>query len=281
MANTGETPRSVELGLLIRRFRIEAGLTQSQLASRMGKTSHSEISRWESGKIPLPEKEAAALIVVCGVSIADRERIFGLIHDAADPNWLTTGVDKQLALLREYENRATRIVTVYPLLVPGLLQTRDYSIALMTGAGASRGDAENWTDFRMARRDVITHKDGVEYLAIIGDHAIKRPFCTPDIALGQLQQLLDLGRLGNVTIQILPLDRGYSPALEGSFDLIEAERFKTVVHVEHYWSSTTLTDAKDVRAYMLAAEDVRRAAMTPASTMDLIQQIYRQMEKSV
>lgn len=61
--------------------------------------------------------------------------------------------------------------------------------------------------------------------------------------------------------------------------LIDSDRTKPVVHLEHFRSATTLTDARDVRDFKNAADSVRREdAMSPASTTELIARVADEME---
>jgi transcriptional regulator with XRE-family HTH domain len=269
MAGTRETPRSVELGARLREARTRANLSQQRLAELLGKR-HSAISRIETGKAALSEADAGAILGLLRVTGAERDEMLQLARDAADPNWVAPGLDRQLAVLTEYERTATTIINVQPLLVPGLLQTADYARAIMIGAGATRGEADQRVMFRMGRRDVLTRQGAVDYVALIGEQALRYQPCDPAIAVEQLRHLERMAALPNVTIQAIPLASRYTPALEGPFVLIDSDRTRPVVHLEHYRSATTLTDARDVRDFQDAADSVRRDAMSPASTTELI-----------
>ncbi len=64
----------------------------------------------------------------------------------------------------------------------------------------------------------------------------------------------------------------------GPFILMEFERAKPVVHLEHYRSAVTLTDGGDARDFQTAADTVRRTAMSPDGTAELIAEIADKME---
>jgi transcriptional regulator with XRE-family HTH domain len=278
MAGTSETPRSVELGARLREARTRANLSQQKLADLLGK-QHSAISRIETGKAALSEADAGAILGLLRVTGAERDEMLQLARDAADPNWVAPGLDRQLAVLTEYERTATTIINVQPLLIPGLLQTADYARAIMIGAGATRGEADQRVMFRMGRRDVLTRHGAVDYVALIGEQALRYQPCEPAVAVEQLRHLQRMAALPNVTIQAIPLASRYTPALEGPFVLIDSDRTKPVVHLEHFRSATTLTDARDVRDFKNAADSVRREdAMSPASTTELIARVADEME---
>jgi transcriptional regulator with XRE-family HTH domain len=254
-------------------------MSTQALGAQLGR-SHTHVSRWENGRLTPSEADTGAVLGILGVTGQERERLLQLAKDAGDPNWVAPGVDRQLAALTEYERTARTITDVQPLLIPGLLQTADYARSIMIGAGTTRGEADRRVTFRLGRRDVLTRRNPVELVAIIGEHALRYPPCGRDVMLEQLHHLAKWAELDNVSLHAIPIDHGYSPTLEGPFVLIEFDRAKPVVHLEHYRSSTTITDASDVRDYQAAADTVRRDALSADRTAALIARIADDMERS-
>ncbi|MGW1677091.1 helix-turn-helix domain-containing protein [Saccharopolyspora sp. NPDC002376] len=278
MASTADTPRARQLGAELREARKASGLTTHQLGKLLGR-SHTHVSRWENGKLTPSEADTGAVLAHLGVTGDERDRLLELARDASDPNWVAPGVERQLAALSEYERTAQRITNVQPLLIPGLLQTADYARAIITGAGATRGEADQRVTYRIGRRDVITRRrNPVEFCAVIGEHALRHPPCDDVGMVDQLHELLKWAKYDNVSVQVLLADRVYTPALEGPFVLIEFDRTKPVVHLEHYRSSTTITDAGDVDDYRAAADTLRRAAMNPSDSTEFIAEIADRTE---
>ncbi|MGW3469789.1 helix-turn-helix domain-containing protein [Saccharopolyspora sp. NPDC000995] len=278
MASTADTPRARQLGAELRTARKAVGMSTQALGKKLGR-SHTHISRWENGKLTPSEADAGAVLGILGVTGKERERLLQLARDAGDPNWVAPGVDRQLAALTEYERTARTVTDVQPLLIPGLLQTADYARSIMVGAGTTRGEADRRVTFRLGRRDVLTRRNPVELVAIIGEHALRYPPCDRDVMVEQLRHLVKWGELDNVNIHAIPIDQGYSPTLEGPFVLIEFDRAKAVVHLEHYRSSTTITDATDVKDYQTATDSVRKAALSADLTASLIAEIADEMER--
>lgn len=268
MPRTNVTPRALELGLLIAKFRGRAGLSQTALAKQLGR-SHSDISRIENGKLGTDEAGLGAILGVLGVTGVELEEAVALQRDVANPNWMVHGVSRQLAMLREYEDGADRILTAQPQFVPGQLQTFEYSMAVMVAAGASVVEAEDAAKFRMARAEKVLSGD-VEYIAIIGEYALRYPACEPEVARGQLLHLHEVAALPKITVQVMEINKQYSALRHGSFVLIESARAKPVVYLEQMGGSSTLTDTKYVTGYKTAADSLRREAMSPAATTGLI-----------
>jgi transcriptional regulator with XRE-family HTH domain len=278
MPRSADTPRARELGAALRRARDDMGMTQRALASAIGRRASSHIARWESGELSPSETDTATVLGVLRVTGSERDRLLELARAAADPNWIAPGVDKQLAALMEYERTAERITDVSPLLIPGLLQTGDYARAIMFGAGATRGEADHRVALRLSRRDVLTRAEPGEFVALIGEHALSSAPCTPKVMLEQLQHMLRSARTDHITIQMLTMDGQYSPALQGAFMLLEFASTRPVVHLEHYRSSATITDTKDARDFQAAVDTLRREAMSPGRTTELIAEITEKYE---
>ncbi|WP_026197670.1 helix-turn-helix domain-containing protein [Sciscionella marina] len=277
MPGTGDTPRARQLGAELRHARDEAGFGMRELAARLG-ISHTAVSHWESGRRAPSVEDLSGVLGVLGVTGEDREHLLKLARDAADPNWLAPGLDRHMGALMEYERTANLITNVEPLLVPGLLQTSDYARTIMRGAGATQGEAEQRVTLRVGRRDVLTRRKPVEFVAVIGEFALRNPPCDTEVMLDQLHELTKWQAMENVTIQVLPLAHHYSPALEGPFVLFEFERAKPVVQIEHYRSATTLTDARDVTDYKAAVDILRDNAMSAEETSALIAALMNEME---
>jgi hypothetical protein len=85
----------------------------------------------------------------------------------------------------------------------------------------------------MRRCDILTRSRLVEFHAIVGESALRYPPCERGVMVEQLRHLQKWSELDNLTIQTVPLDRGYSPSREGPFVLIEFEKALPVVQLEH------------------------------------------------
>ncbi len=277
MGSTNETPRAKDLGLRLRAFRQRAKLSQPALAAQIGRDP-SEISRWENGKRGLTEALLGTLLGALGVDNSEREEAFALYQRANDPNWLTHGVGRQLAVVREYEDGASAVLNAQPNLIPGPLQTGEYAMSVMLAAGNTRAEALEGTDFRMSRAAKIVDGE-VEYTAVIGEYALRYPACDRQTALEQLTHLMKVAELPHITVRTVPLGAAWTPLRVGSFVLIESEDM-AVVHLEQLGGSTTLTDGKYVNGYKTAADTLRREAMSPVATTRLIAQLIDDMERT-
>jgi transcriptional regulator with XRE-family HTH domain len=272
--------QAVQLGADLRELRKRTGRTVVQVAETLG-MHHSTISRWERGDTMPDEADTAALLAIYGVTGEERARLVELARQDTIPDWVAPGIGRQLAALIEHERRAERIIEVNPLLIPGLLQTRDYTLALMLSIGTPQGQAEQDAIIRMGRQSVLTSRRPAKYLAVIGEQAVRYPPCDNAVAADQLHHLLMMSERPNIEIRILPIDRRqYSIALEGRFMLFEFPRDNPVVQVESHCSTSTLTNAGAVGSYQKAVGAIRAGALNAVESADLLKTIAHEMETS-
>ncbi|MFC4855380.1 helix-turn-helix domain-containing protein [Actinophytocola glycyrrhizae] len=279
MAVISGTAESRDLGAELRRLRTEAGLNTRTMADRTG-VSNANISFWETGKRLVPLERLTAILDALSVTDDERERIIGLRRKADGPGELTTGstsIGKRLTRLIELERTATRITHIQPLMIPGLLQTSDYARAVF---GDNDPDVDTKVALRAGRRDVITRRrNPVEFLALIDSEALVRPIGSPEVMADQLDHLVRMAELPNVTVQVVPSTApGHHPMLAGPFVLFEFPTATPIILLEHYRTSAFLWDRESVAAYLSVPEEIQRVAMTPERSLKLIKEIAKGME---
>ncbi|MGW5646715.1 helix-turn-helix domain-containing protein [Saccharopolyspora sp. NPDC003752] len=265
------SPRARALGAELREARQRQNLSVRELARRLG-TSHTLISRYETGaRLPRPE-DVASILQELGVTGEHRERALDLARQAGDPNWLalgSSGSGRPLASYIDFERSATEIIDVAPLLIPGLLQTADYARVAMTGSRS--GEAETRLMLRLARREILTRRNPVKLHALICEDALRRPFGGQQVQHEQLLHLTSMAEMANVDIQVLPAqDSKWNASLVGPFVYLSFPKALPIVHLEHYRSSAFLYDKKVVADYQRAADELREQALSSDASLQLI-----------
>ena len=276
-----EKSRSVQLGAELRAVRQSSGLTLIQLAARLGR-DHTTLSRWERGETKPSIQDASAFLAVLDVIGEERDRILELAQHDGLRDWVAPGVGRTLAVLMEYERTASSITEVNPQLIPGLLQTRGYALSIMLGSGMARSEAEQSTDVRCGRQGVLTRRNPVEYVAIIGEGALVYPPCSDDIMSKQLHHLLLMSGRPNISIRVHPQRKGlHSPMLNGSFVLLEQTRDKPVVQLDSYHATTIVTSPKSVDCYRRSLAELDQIALSEPESARFIQELKGNSEHEV
>lgn len=272
---TRATHRARSLAAALRDVRTRAKVSVREVARRLS-VHHTTVSRWETGAVVPSAEDVAAYLAVISVTGDERDRILALARASDESDWLISGppgISPQLASVMDYERTASAITVWAPLVIPGLLQTSDYAAAIISRSSASisPGEVEARVMVRNARRDALTRLHPVQLHALVGLPALHGQIGGRAIMVSQLRHIADMAQRDNVTVQAYDLGGEWTPAHAGQFILYEFEEdLSPVVYLEHHRSGAFLVDEQDVVDYKAAAETIRREAMSPSETTELI-----------
>jgi transcriptional regulator with XRE-family HTH domain len=268
------TPKARALGKALRKVREERGYGLREF-SKVLERDPGVLSRWETGeRIPTPDQVAQYLtrLEVIGDPY---EEIMELTRATDEPRWLAISLPEQrqqFDALLDFEQRATTITDVAPLLVPGLLQTNEYIRSIMTAGEVPDREFSRRTAMRIGRKDVLTRREPkpVQLATFIGEGALRQLIGSRAVMAEQLGHLRDAMTWPNVDLQVIPFDSGWHPALEGSCLVIDSDESEPVVHLNLRDSVLFLHEEDDVNRYRQAVEKVRRVALDPQDSAEVI-----------
>jgi transcriptional regulator with XRE-family HTH domain len=216
------TLRAQWLGQSLRELRDANRMTLARVADFIQRNA-STVSRFKSGEYPIRRPDLMALLDLYGVS--DRRKRDGLLRLAEDvwqKGWwdgYEPDVERQFVDFVWLESRATATRSFDPLLVTGLLQTREYAEAVITTAEWEADPAQiaRWVQLRMDRQAVL-HQDAPPRLTVIIDEfVLHREIGEPGVLRGQLAHLLTTAELPQVDLRVLPASIGAHASPNGNF----------------------------------------------------------------
>lgn len=263
------------LGAELRLLRNSAGVTLKSASTSLGLSTQA-VSRLETGKRNISVDEVAGLLALYGVTGLRREQLLTMARALDEPGWWELsmpGVTRESALLADYEEHATRITSWAPLLIPGLLQTMDYSRSFMLEDGLERAQVEARLTARLRRQARLDRPD-VEYLALIGESALPG---ADDIQVAQLDALLRAADRANVTVRVVPTDVIPRQARLGAFILLESP---VVVHVELARSGAFLDEPSFTDPYLALLGRVEKVALDERESVRCISTHRYRMDHS-
>ncbi|MBK0868200.1 MAG: helix-turn-helix transcriptional regulator [Saccharopolyspora sp.] len=273
------TPKARAVGSALRKARLDNGISLRGLATQLGKDP-SQLSRWETGERAPKPTDVAQILAHLGVTGSEYDEIVEVSGGTHEPRWLAVTLPEQrqqLAATLEVERGATGITEVSPLLVPGLLQTREYVHAIMSAGGVDADEVATRSAIRLGRRETIFGQEPATFTGVIGEAALRQVIGGPKVMLDQLKHLLESGERSNVEIQVVPFSTGWHPALEGLFALYETEQ-GPVVHLENRRSGLFLHEPADVQTYQQAVARVRAVALSPDDSSAFVHRLINEME---
>jgi transcriptional regulator with XRE-family HTH domain len=210
----------------LRRARLDANLTQEQVASAMD-WSLSKLIRIENGTVNISTNDLKAILT--HYKIFDEERtadFLALSRGARERSWWSGYRDVAPSkLLQMIEYEAASIITrnYQPLLVPGLLQTEEYArnVYRRLNPQESATRLESLVEVRMRRQELLSRPDAPLLFFIIDQAVVERIVGGKATMRRQLSQLIELAGMPKVTIEVVPFEAGAHPGLLGSFMIYE------------------------------------------------------------
>lgn len=134
------------------------------------------------------------------------------------------------------------------LLIPGLLQTEEYARELMSKPFPPVDDetVEARVEFRLQRQERLKDEPSALFSFVMYEAALRTQVGGAELMWRQLDRLLELQRLRNVSIQILPIGRAPYQALSGPVVLLETTEHETYAYSAAQGASTLQSEPSDV-----------------------------------
>jgi transcriptional regulator with XRE-family HTH domain len=211
-----------QLRLQLRRYRERSGLSQREVAQGLG-WSASKVHRIEAGTSPITEADLRRLLARYSSAAENEVAQLLLLARAARQNRAVPLKEPGPPSVRrylDYEAAAAQIWNFEPMFVPGLLQTPDYTRALLTRYGLHQADDEVVTRAlatRRYRQEILHRNPPVELHVLIDESALDRKIGGPRVMAHQLEHLWAMSERTNVFLGIVPLALGAYPAMRSPY----------------------------------------------------------------
>jgi transcriptional regulator with XRE-family HTH domain len=245
----------------LRRARARAGLTQDQLADKIG-YSPSLVAHVETGtRAPSADfaRHADEALDTGGLL----SRLQPLVRSEAYPAWFRDWV--------EIEREATTLRWFEPLLIPGLLQTEEYARAVLQAAHPASGDdeVERLVSARMDRQSILTKDKPPLLWVIIDEGVLTRPVGGTQVMREQVDRLIGAARRPKILLQILPLGAGAHAGLDGHFVLASFDGAPDVAYLNNALAGQVAERPEDVARVALLYDILKAEALSPRASVDL------------
>ncbi|MER6499407.1 helix-turn-helix transcriptional regulator [Streptomyces sp. NPDC001455] len=261
------------VGRQVRLLRERAGLTRRELGERLGYSEELIRSLERGRRTPQPEFLDAAddLLSAGGLLRSTMEDVKRAKARARvkHPAWFKdyARLEADAVELSYYSNHT----------VPGLFQTEAHTRALYAMRKPLLDDEliEQRVTSRLARQTVLTKRPAPMVSCVIEEAILRRPIGEWDVHEEQLQELVRVGGLRNVELQVMPLDRPEHAGLGGPFILLTPTRKPQVGYLEVQNVSRLITDPEEVRILAARYGCIRSQALTPRESLALIERLLK------
>jgi transcriptional regulator with XRE-family HTH domain len=226
-----------KLGNELQRIREDARLTQAEVGKILW-SSGTTVHRMEQGRSQIKGPQIESLLRALKIDDEKLEQrllqLAGISQDTEHPyERYRESLSPEVLQFFGYEEVATHIRDLQIVMVPGLLQTADYAREVIRSVQGIEGDIDGFLSSRKDRQEKIIYRGSPPSLSFIIDEAVLyRPFGAAPVMTEQLLRLQELDRHPKISIRIVPLSAGASPALRGSFTLLEFAEYPDVLFIE-------------------------------------------------
>ncbi|MFF3989316.1 helix-turn-helix transcriptional regulator [Streptomyces sp. NPDC001797] len=258
------------LAALAKAFREQQELTQEELGKRIGYTG-SAISAMETGAQPASDTMLAKLeeAIGGGLGIFEKARRFVLL-------------DKYPAQFKNFalvEQEAVTLSSYQTFVVDGLFQTPEYARALIGGGFPKLPEekVEELVEARVARRALFDRVDPSAMIEVILEESVlRRPFGSWGVMRDQLRSLAEDAERDNVSIHVLPSDRGLRAGhagARGDMQLVETKEHHRLVYMEIEDESVLVSDPAKVARLTHRYAKIRTQALSSDDSLSLIRKL--------
>jgi transcriptional regulator with XRE-family HTH domain len=223
------------IGVELANYRKRTGLDQAGAAKRAG-ISRAKLSHMETGERKQQPADIEKVLAAYSARQHEINRLTSLAEVPDESTWWGAWSDvvpDWMSTIVGLERLATKVFVFEPILIPGLLQTEEYALALSRSARRVRADhAERLVELRMERAQRILGDSPLKLHAAVNEQALRLRVGTPDIMRAQYQHLIKLAELPNLKLQVVVPERGPHGAVTGQFVVLEFEKARPIAYAE-------------------------------------------------
>jgi transcriptional regulator with XRE-family HTH domain len=265
----------------LRRARESARLTQREAADALD-WSMSKLVRIEAGTVGVSTTDLRALLQL--YRVADEAGVSALVEMARATRrrpWFSKYqriLNPAFAQYLGYESSSSTIRGFQSLAIPGLLQTDDYTRAILAANRAS--DIDERVELRIARQELLERDSSPEIYYVLDEAALHRRVGGAAVMRGQLRHLKKLMERTKISVQVVPFAAGAHSSMSGSFTILEfADWDEDVLYEETPRGSVTSREDQDrVADYRVRFDLLRAAALADQEADDLIETLIHHLE---
>jgi transcriptional regulator with XRE-family HTH domain len=261
-------------GAEFRRAREAAGMTQSQFGAVVP-CDNSVVSKVEAGTVNPTDRFLAA----CLEAFPHLDWLVRFYNDSQTwgnelfPRWFEDYLRR--------EEQATTLRLWEPIVVPGLLQTAEYTRALFLAAQTDISDEtiDKLVMARIGRQRVFDKPDPPNLLVVLDEPVLHRLIGSAKIMYDQLLYVADLSARPYISVQVVPASTGAHAGLDGAFAIASADGKPDLMHVDAV-EGMTIEKSTMVQKTSLVFDRVRGDALPRSASRDLILRVAEEQWNS-
>jgi transcriptional regulator with XRE-family HTH domain len=282
---TRQTPTILrwQLGQQMRQLREQAGITLRAAAKEI-ESSNATMSKIEGGKQAARPLYVKLLTAMYGVEPALRQELIDLAAEAGKSEWYAALAKHYPDWFKQYlgyESSANRRQVYGVELIDGLFQTADYArtIARVNRPNAGVEEIEKSISVRQGRQERLTGDDPLRLHVVMNEASLHRVVGSADIMRAQIEQVISVSKLPNVTVQVLSFAAGAHPAMTSPFTLLGFDDYPgmNTVYLENGRGALYVEGEADVERYSWMFGQLSDLALSPTKSRTLLATVMKHL----
>ncbi|MEW2073903.1 MULTISPECIES: helix-turn-helix transcriptional regulator [unclassified Streptomyces] len=182
---------------------------------------------------------------------------------------------KRVRELGKLEGKAVEIGVYECNSIHGLLQTPEHARALMEAAQPpySADDVERMVAARLARQSVFERDPAPSLHFVLEEAPLRREVGGTMVWRRQLERLLEVGQLKNVSLQVMPTNTDAHPGVDGRIELLKFPDGTAVGRSDGAYNGRPIADPKQLRILELRYGTIRAQALPPRESLTFIEKL--------
>ncbi|SFL51724.1 helix-turn-helix domain-containing protein [Streptomyces pini] len=256
-------------GNQIKRWRTRAGISREALGDEAG-YGYETIKSMEQGR----RKPTVRLLEVAD-EMCDARGLLVAAQEYLKP-------DRFQSYAQEFvdaEDRAIALHSYEALLIPGLLQTEAYARALIGNHHPPLDDetVQERVAARLERQEKLARRPTVAFGFVIYEAALRTRVGGDEVMREQLHHLLEMGELRNVSVQVLPVERGVFGGLSGPMVLLETAEHEYYAYAEGQETGALYSDPEKISVLTQRHGMIRMQALSTEESARFIRKVAEEL----
>jgi transcriptional regulator with XRE-family HTH domain len=179
------------------------------------------------------------------------------------------------------EASAAKVMQYQLLYVPGLLQTAEYTRAVVTDPGVDEDGVEREIRLRDKRQERL-REGRAEFDFVLDESVLRRQVSGHATWLGQLRRLIEFAELPTVSLRILTFDAGLVPNMTNSFELFqlaEGDEASALLVERPERDVLTIGHEPRVASYATTFRHLSQAALPPGDSLEFVRTLHRSTDR--
>jgi transcriptional regulator with XRE-family HTH domain len=277
-------------GATVAKRRLSRRLTELRKASGHTANHVCDLLDWGRGKVgrfeanhwKRPEmSDIRDLLRVYGLDVDESAELEQLAMKARARHWWREYNEVFQNEFPGFENDSTRIRVFMPLVLPGLLQTRDYLEAVLRGSLRSPTWQRKAIEARLRRQEILDRTDGTApyVFAVITEASLMYRWGTAADRRDQILHLVELSKRPNIELRIQRFADGPPTGMHSMVNIFDfADDEPSVVYLETDTTIQEVSNSEEVQTYVEGFGRVRDGALEPGNTTSYLMHLVEQLE---